>query len=54
VRFKLFERAPDPCENCGHVEQVYFICPACGVSFKVASETSARIFCGRLCAGMAK
>ena len=29
-----------PCENCGHVERIYFQCPACGVSFEVKSETS--------------
>jgi len=27
----------------------YFQCPACGVSFKVASERSGRIFCSRYC-----
>jgi len=42
-------RKPEPCENCGHVEQVYFQCPACGGSFKVASETSERIFCSPRC-----
>ena len=28
-------------------EPIYFVCPACGVSFKVASWFSERIFCAR-------
>lgn len=46
---RRLRKKPQPCENCGHVEQIYFVCPACGASFEVRSETSARIFCSHEC-----
>lgn len=30
-------------------EPIYFFCPACGGRFKVAKETSERIFCSKFC-----
>jgi hypothetical protein len=35
-------------------EPIYFQCPACGRSFRVRSEYSMRIWCGRLCAAAAR